>query len=189
MTVFVLRYWKLFAVGGPLLLLLAIQHVRYEGLPLIGGGKIDRIEGERDDWKRASQGWKTAHAKLNSKYQTELAEARAERARAQADYDDAARRADRAEADLDTMRDRAAGYAKRMRITVNQGRPANTAPADPAEDNHGEGGAAEFVAVSRNDFDILVENSLRLEKVWRWGQDLIARKRAEALPEPEFGRK
>ena len=168
---------------------LAWQYVRYEGLPLIGGGKIERIENERDDWKRASQGWKTAHAKLIAKYETELAEAKAARAAARADYDDAARRADRAETDLDDMRTRASRYATRMRITTRQGELDTSSPADPAEGGDGPGATTEFVAVARNDFDILVENSLRLEKVFRWGQDLIDRKRAVALPEPEFGGK
>ena len=188
MWLIALRNWKLIAIGAPLLALLAWQHVRYEGWPLFGGGIIERIETDRDNWKRASQGWRTAHAKLQSKFQTAIAEAELDRARAVTDYTDAARRADRAEADLNDMRNRARNYATRMRIKVVQGRLADAPTDSPAPDRNGPGEATEFVAVTRNDFDILVENSLRLEGVWRWGQDLIDRQRAVPMPEPEFGK-
>lgn len=180
--------WRFLGLPGIILAgALAWQYVHYEGLPIIGGGKIDQVETERDTWKLASQKWRSAHAKLNGKYQMDLARAERDRAQAQADYDDAARRADRAEADLNDMRDRATRYANRMRITVRQGEPGAPGTDHPAEDRDGPGEATEFIAVARNDFDILVENSLRLEKVFRWGQDLIDRKRAVALPEPDLG--
>lgn len=188
MWLIALRNWKLIAIGTPLLALLAWQHVRYEGWPLFGGGIIERIETDRDNWHKAAQGWKTAHANLMKKYQTELAEAEMQRAQAAADYTDAARRADRAKADLDDMRSRARNYATRMRIKVRQGELADTPADSPAEDRNGPGEATEFIAVTRNDFDILVENSLRLEGVWRWGQDLIDRQRAVPMPEPELSR-
>ena len=121
--------WRFLGLPGIILAgALAWQYVHYEGLPIIGGGKIDQVETERDTWKLASQKWRSAHAKLNGKYQMDLARAERDRAQAQADYDDAARRADRAEADLNDMRDRATRYANRMRITVRQGSLVRPAP-------------------------------------------------------------
>jgi len=180
--------WRWIGLGALVLGPLAIQHVRYEGLPLFGGGIIERIETERDAAKRGEQKAKTALASLTKKYQTELAEAEVQRAQAAADYTDAARRADRAKADLDDMRSRARNYATRMRIKVRQGELTDATADSPAPDRNGPGEATEFIAVTRNDFDILVENSLRLEGVWRWGQDLIDRQRAVPMPDPELSR-
>lgn len=60
----------------------------------------------------------------------------------------------------------------------------------PAEDNAPQGGdrpgaPANVVVVQRNDYDLLVDNSLRLKAVHDWGQSLV--KEGLAVPEPGFG--
>ena len=61
-------------------------------------------------------------------------------------------------------------YVDRVR-TVGCGRPAET-PAAP-ESPDGAGPTADMVAIRRDDLDILVENSVRLETVHEWGDKLI----------------
>jgi hypothetical protein len=43
-----------------------------------------------------------------------------------------------------------------------------------------------MVAIPRSDFDILTENTLRLQAVHAWGVDLRAKGLAEPLPDPAF---
>jgi hypothetical protein len=90
---------------------------------------------------------------------------------------------------LADARARAARYADAhvVRFRPSPARKADPAGTDgPAEDHNGPGADAEMVAVARNEFDQLVENSLRLKKVQEWGDELIERKLA--IPEVEFGR-
>lgn len=56
----------------------------------------------------------------------------------------------------------------------------------PSKGGDGPSPAAELLAISRNDFEILVENSIRLRRVQEWGDDLVQRKLA--IPEVEFGK-
>jgi len=182
------------AALGPLLLVgMAAQHVKYEGWPIFGGGEIAKLEDQRDKWQLASQKWETAHAKQVRYF--ELAKKAGEEAAEQArtDYDQAARRADNAQYEIDKLRSAAQRYAAAARVRDpgrNQRRPAET---DPAKGGDGPGSDAELygVFVTRNDFDVLVENSLRLERVWRWGHELIDLKRAVTMddaPLPSFGK-
>lgn len=57
--------------------------------------------------------------------------------------------------------------------------------ADPAPRDNEPTQDAEFIAVSRNDFEIYVENSLKIQTIHEWGNELLERKLA--VPAPEFG--
>jgi len=78
-------------------------------------------------------------------------------------------------------------YADRMRITAacRPARVANPGPENsPAPDRDGPGESPDMVAVTREDFDTLTDNTIRLEAVHDWGQSLIKDKLA--LPEVAF---
>lgn len=121
------------------------------------------------------------------------AHARAVIARIQTEnsYAQAAHAADRVR-DADHALRRAADlYARAhgLRAEAAQGGAGPTGAAGqggPADGGDGPGPAAELLAINRNDFDILVANSIRLKRVQEWGDDLIQRKLA--LPEVEFGK-
>jgi hypothetical protein len=91
--------------------------------------------------------------------------------------------------DETAARDAIARYVAANRLQ-NACRPTSgtgkAGESDPAKRRDEPGGETEFLAVSRNDFDILVENTHRLERVHQWGNDLITEKLA--VPEVEFGR-
>lgn len=89
----------------------------------------------------------------------------------------------------DRARSAVAGYADRMRLDrICPGARIDPAtPAAPA-DRDGQGNAAEYVAVTRNDFELMVANSVRLEEVRKWGESLISEGLAEKLPDPAFAR-
>lgn len=102
-------------------------------------------------------------------------------------YRSIAERADNeAQAALADVRARADAYARRMRLQAGCINPAAPAKDGTSQGGDRSGDDAEFLAVSRNDFDIMVENSRRLEQVNRWANGLIADKLA--IPEVEFGR-
>ena len=64
------------------------------------------------------------------------------------------------------------------------GRSAEDAPLGSPEDRDGPG--ADAVVLTRPEYDEFVANTLRLERVRRWGETLIEAKRA--IPEVEFGK-
>lgn len=74
---------------------------------------------------------------------------------------------------------------RREDVGRSPGRADPASQGGPAEDRDGQGGTADFVAVSRNDFDVMVANSVRLEEVRRWGESLIIA--GLAVPDPAFG--
>lgn len=76
------------------------------------------------------------------------------------------------------MLDASAAYARnnRVRTKAAEGstRRAGDAQADPAPRNDRSGADAEMVAVARDEFDILVNNTIRLDTVQRQAEALIA---------------
>lgn len=78
-------------------------------------------------------------------------------------------------------------YALRMRINALcvPGQTSVGAEDRPPEDRDGPGAKTEYVAVTKNDFDLMVANSVRLEEVRRWGDSLIAD--GLAIPDTAFG--
>lgn len=107
---------------------------------------------------------------------------------------DLARRADHAEDQLDALRASADRFAAARRphgvlcgaaaARSASGGPAPASEGDPAPDRDRPG--ADAVVLTRDEWDQLVANSLRLERVRQWGSTLIREKLA--LPEVEFGR-
>lgn len=77
-------------------------------------------------------------------------------------------------------------YARRMRAKAPGGSPGTAPP--PADDNGPESpdsAGQDAVVVNRDDFDILVENSVRLKAAHEWAKTLTQ----GPLPEVEFGTK
>lgn len=96
-------------------------------------------------------------------------------------------KAEEADNDYQTMLARARraadAYAQRMRAQVARGASGN--PASPAPGNSPEGPdgpRADAVVVGRDDFDILVENSVRLKAAHDWAKTL----NVEPIPDPAF---
>lgn len=181
------------ALGPVLLIGIAAQHVHYEGWPIFGGGVIEKLEDRAEGWEHVAALWKDAHAKQVTHFKVAKAAGERAAAAARSDYYEAARRADHAEQEIDDLRAAARRYAERVRVQDPRARrsdPGSAAETGSSPDRDGPGDDAELygVFVSRNDFDILVENSLRLERVWRWGNELIDLDRAAPvdLPEPDF---
>lgn len=140
--------------------------------------------GQRDDYKLANETMKKAYAAAEA---TASAKAIAAKLGAEAGY---RVKAEKTDAEYQTALARAQrasdAYAERMRAQVAGSAPRGaTAPADgrgPTSPD-GPGADAELVAVTRDDFDILVENSVRLEAAHNWAKTLN-----EPMPEPEFAR-
>lgn len=115
-------------------------------------------------------------AQIAANLATEAATARKAR---KADYD--------YQAALNDARGLAGAYASRMRVTAAC-RPARVAGA-PAEDGPAPGGdgpgdGTDMVAVTREDFTTLTDNTIRLQAVHDWGQSLV--KDGLAMPEVGF---
>lgn len=140
---------------------------------------------------RSADSWQLAHKAQKAAYvaaaQAATAKAIAARLRTETQYAELARKADHAEIpDLRAAADRFAA-TRRVRAEATCGAssgPAATAPAGPAPDRDRAG--ADAVVLTRPEYDDLVSNSIRLERVRQWGETLIA---AElAVPEVEFGK-
>lgn len=160
-------------VGGVLLVALLCGALWLRG---------NHYRGQRDEARATIAEMKTAQV-LATAAQIELHK------QVQAQSREIARAKDEATQALADARARAARYADAhvVRFRPSPTRKANPAGADgPAEDHNGPGADAEMVAVTRPEFDILVENSLRLKRVQEWGDELIEQKLA--IPEVEFGR-
>lgn len=142
---------------------------------------------------RTADAYKTAHRLQKEAYVSAQAAARdkalAQTIRTENRYAELARKADHAENQLDTLRDAAARFAaSRIVRTEAAGRapggPAAPAQTDPSPDRDGPG--ADAVVLTRPEYDQFVRNSLRLERVRRWGEALTAEKLA--IPEADFGK-
>ena len=149
-------------------------------------------------WGRA--GWRTAesyqlaHRLQKEAYQSAQSAARnkalAQRIRTENRYAELSRQADYAEnqvADLRAAADRFGRLRAQAARGASGGTPA-AAPRDPAQDRDrpGENALAEpGILLTKPEYDELVTNTLRLERVRRWGETLI--QDGLALPEVEFG--
>lgn len=104
------------------------------------------------------------------------AAASAAKERDEATYSRLAERADD-EVEKSTMRNAAARYARanRVRTKTPDRAPSGASTPGPAGDTQGVVGAGETtgVVVSQTDFDILVENTLRLKVAQGWAKGLV----------------
>lgn len=140
---------------------------------------------------RSADSWQLAHKAQKAAYvaaeQAAAAKAIAARLRTETQYAELARKADHAE--IPDLRAAAAAFAdsRRVRTAVACGAssgPAAPTPAGPAPDRDGPG--SDGVVLTRPEYDDLVSNSIRLERVRRWGETLITDELA--VPEVEFGK-
>ena len=150
-------------------------------------------------WGRA--GWRTAesyqlaHRLQKEAYQSAQAAARnkalAQRIRTENRYAELSRQADYAENQVADLR-AAADRFGRLRAQAARGAPGGTlaaAPGNPAQDRDRPGEnalASPGILLTKPEYDELVANTLRLERVRRWGETLI--QGGLALPEVEFGK-
>lgn len=140
---------------------------------------------DRDQWRLAFDNQKAAYIAAE---EAAKAKAIAARLTAEAAY---RREAEKTDAEYQTALDRAQrasdAYAQRMRTQGARGAPggpAAPAPSDGPESPDRPGSDAELVAVTRDDFDILVENSVRLKAAHDWAKTL----NVDPTPDPAFGR-
>lgn len=144
---------------------------------------------------RTAESYKLAHRLQKEAYQSAQAAARnkalAQRIRTENRYAELSRQADYAENQVADLR-AAADRFGRLRAQAARGAPGRslaTAPGYPAQDRDrpGENALAEpGVLLTKPEYDELVANTLRLERVRRWGETLI--QGGLALPEVEFGK-
>ncbi|MGX7895448.1 hypothetical protein [Tsuneonella sp. HG222] len=151
----------------------ATQTIRIEGLSVwpfkIVGFKeeIRTIRLDLDSIKRAQE--------------TAALKAKQAKAEAEAEYRKKAEITDaKYKAELADARSRAARYAdaNRVRRQANGGSPGGPAApggSDAPEGADGRSEDAELVAVSREDFDILNENTIRLQQAHEWALGLNQR--------------
>lgn len=142
---------------------------------------------------RTADSYKLAHRLQKEAYVSAQAAARdkalAQHIRTENRYAAMARKADNAESKLDSaLLDAAARFAAARGVRAEAPRCApggSAAPGqgDPAPDRDGPG--ADAVVLTKPEYDAFVANTLRLERVRRWGDGLIMEKLA--LPEAEFG--
>lgn len=136
---------------------------------------------DRDQWKLAFNNQKAAYvaaqdaAKAQAIAAKMAAEARyrVEAERADNEYQTALARAQRA----------SDAYAARMRPQTTSGASGPASPAPPGDSPQSpDRSRQDAVLVGRDDFDILVENSVRLEAAHNWAKTLN-----QPLPDPAFG--
>lgn len=159
-----LRHWKL-ALAGVLLLAVGVQTIRVERLKAV----VERLTGQnkalRLNLDQVAEATKQADKA-----------AREAKAAAEAEYRAKAERIDREhQADLADARARANRYAAANRVR-NPTNPSPTSSATPAPNGDGAGGAEQAgedaVILSRPDFDVMVENTLRLKAAREWACSL-----------------
>lgn len=160
------------------------------GLYLWGSAESNRA----DAWQARSKLEASNHRQTKANYR--LAQARAEerqkalrQAEARKSYE-IAERLDHADAENDRLRALAGRFGDARRVQACRavsssasGGPVPLREDQPAPDRDGPG--ADAVVLTRPEFDELVDNTLRLERVRRWGQSLITE--GLAIPAAEFG--
>lgn len=104
--------------------------------------------------------------------------AEAERLRMEAEYQEKAEKADdEYRSKLADASARAAAYANRMRVqapySASSGSGAST-ESNPATSADRSSEDAEYIAVTRSDFDVMIENTLRLKAAHEWAVGLNA---------------
>jgi hypothetical protein len=147
--------------------------------------RLGHVERDRDAWKSAHEAQRQATIATAA---ASKAKAIAARAQAERHYSDLAERSDHDLASLRAQVGRAAArYVAANRLRPEGAGPAPGGPAAPAEGGgpegpDGPGAGAELVAIPQRDFDILVDNTVRLLVAHQWAKTL-----AEPVPEVEFG--
>lgn len=145
-------------------------------------------------WQWGKAGWRNAEscqiARANDRKAYELAAKEAEAKAVAAKLATEARyraAAEKTNGDYQTALARAqrASDAYRMRNQAARRAPSHATP--PADNRSPEspdrsGADAELVAVTRQDFDVLVENSVRLKAAHEWAKTL----NVEPVPDPTF---
>lgn len=143
-------------------------------------------------WHRVADSTEIARKADRREYQAAQKEAEAAQIAAnkatEARYSAIAKEADNDyQTALNDARGLAGAYASRMRVTAacRPARVAGAAAQDGApEDRDGPGEDTDLIAVTRDDFTTLTDNTIRLQAVHDWGQSLI--KDGLALPEVGF---
>lgn len=172
---------KLFAApiakaAGALILALALACASLWLWGRAGHASADRWEAkaitERDNHRVTKANVQAAQAQAASA-------ARAARLATEEQSRRLAERADHAEDDLAAARAAAARYADAHRLPVRSGSatagvPGHAGAAGQADSSSsGHGSRADAVVLDRGEFDQLIDNALRLERVRRWGEELI----------------
>lgn len=164
-------------------------------LGCVGLGLWGRAESHRADaWKARSELEAANHRQTKTNYRAAqvlaAAKAKAQREATERRFAHLAEEADDAKDTLDRLRDAADRFAARNSLRscgAAVGGPSGGSGAasegGPAGDRDGSG--ADAVVLTRPEFDELVGNSLRLERVRQWGQSLVTE--GLAIPAAEFG--
>lgn len=146
------------------------------------------------DWQARSEVEASNHRQTKANYR--LAQAAAterqkalRQAEARKSYE-IAERLDHANAEIDRLRGLAGrfGDARSLQACRAIASGASDRPVPIGEDQpapHRDGPGADAVVLTRPEFDELVDNTLRLERVRQWGQSLITE--GLAIPAAEFG--
>jgi hypothetical protein len=169
MPVLLVRHWKLIAMGL-LAVAFALQTLRANHYAAKAETCAIARKNDRKAYELAS---KEAEARAVAQKQAVEASYRAKAERTDDDYQTALSRAQRA----------SDAYARRMRAQVSGGASGSTPASSPSDGPEGpDRSGSDAVVVTRDDFDILVENSVRLEAAHQWAKTL-----AEPIPDPAFG--
>lgn len=162
---FLLRYWR-YAVMGILALALAFTWH------------------SRNSWKDEAGQWHSAYDAQKSAYIAVQAAARAkaeaQKVKDESRYQALAERADNAEQEISEIRAAAERYARANSVHARAkashgaaGGAGSSGAGGAAASGNGPGDDASVV-VERADFDVLVENTIKLKQVHDWGNDLLA---------------
>lgn len=147
--------------------------------------RVDHYRDDRDQWKLAFNNQKAAYVAAQ---EAAKAKAIAAKLTAEAAYRQEAEKTDAEYQTALAAAQRASdAYVARMRAEAARGasgRPAAPAPSDGPESPDRPGSDAELVAVTRDDFEIMVENSVRLKAAHDWTKTL----NVGPAPDPAFGR-
>lgn len=168
---FVGKHWRYFAMGVLLLALAFAWNSR------------NSWKEDSHRWQQTAGAWRKAFDSQKSAYQAAQAAARAkaeaQRVKDESRYQMLAERADNVDQEMANLRRAAGSYARLNSVRRtgaakgDSGRTGATGAGSAAEGGDGTGDTTE-VAVSRADFDTLVEHSIRLKQVHDWGESLVA---------------
>ena len=134
-------------------------------------------------WRETAVSWRTAFATQKAAFAAAEAAARAkaeaQKIRTESRFRTLAERADHADEEIADLRAAAARFAGANRLRAparaaeaGAGRTAAAAQGDAAPSDRRSGDDA--IVVPRGDFDVLVENTIRLKQAHDWGESLIA---------------
>lgn len=169
---FVRGHWKLFGLG---LLLLAL---------VFTWNSRNSWKQEAADWKDATAAWRAAFETQKQAYiaaqEAARVKAEAQKIKEQRIYEDSARTTLAMEQEAARLRAAAAAYARANRMRNPRtgavaGDAGGTGGAGTSGAAAGSDGAGEdAVVLDRSDFETLVDNSIRLSAVNKWGERLLA---------------